>query len=91
MDAGRTNKQQTLKIELLSQWMIEAEFRKRSINRVLPFGLGLPAYPAVPKMDSRHPSTKVVVKLYAGGSRRTLFSQNLVSRNFTLCFHPICC
>ena len=26
-DAGQTNKQQTLKIELLSQWMIEAEFR----------------------------------------------------------------
>ena len=35
-----------------------------------------------------HPSTKgreVVVKLYAGGSRRTLFSKNLVSRNSTLC------
>ena len=28
---------------------------KRSINCVSPFGLGLPAYPAVPKMDSRPP------------------------------------
>ena len=26
-DAGRTNNEQTLKIELLSQWKLEAEFR----------------------------------------------------------------
>ena len=29
-DAGRTNNKQTVKIELLSQWMIEAEFRNRA-------------------------------------------------------------
>ena len=29
-DAGRTNNEQTLKIELLSQWKLEAEFRKWS-------------------------------------------------------------
>ena len=27
-DAGRTNNEQTVKIELLSQWKLEAEFRK---------------------------------------------------------------
>ena len=32
-DAGRTT-EQTLKIELLSQWKLEAEFRNKSINDV---------------------------------------------------------
>ena len=31
-DAGQTNNKQTLKIELLSQWMIEAEFRNESVR-----------------------------------------------------------
>ena len=29
MDAGRTTEQRTVKIELLSQWKLEAEFRKK--------------------------------------------------------------
>ena len=35
-------------------WKPEGDHRKELIG-VLPFGLGLPAYPAVPKMDSRPP------------------------------------
>ena len=38
-DAGRTNNEQTLKIELLSQWKLEAEFRKNlQPMQVAPYG-----------------------------------------------------
>ena len=34
-DAGRTNDKRTLKIELLSQWKLEAEFRNWMLNNTL--------------------------------------------------------
>ena len=33
-DAGRTNNEQTVKIELLSQWKLEAEFRNMTFASV---------------------------------------------------------
>ena len=33
-DAGRTTTEQTLKIELLSQWKLEAEFRKNLKKKI---------------------------------------------------------
>ena len=35
-DAGQRTNEQTLKIELLSQWKLEAEFRKNCFNHVMP-------------------------------------------------------